>query len=84
MDTSVTSIMQQLRALEELVTHHGMTTRRASWLRLELRTIVERLDAIRTIARDLKHIPKLAAKDTKELDKLEETLKASIKKDVDD
>src|SRR5918995_3913186 len=72
-ETSVTSIMQQLRALEELVTHHRMTTEELHRLELELRTIIERIDAIRTIARDLNHIPKLTAEDTKGLDKLEET-----------
>lgn len=81
METSVTSILQQLRALEELVRHHGMTTEELHRLELELRTILERIDAIRTIARDLKHIPKLTPEDTKGLDKLEETLKDSLKKD---
>ena len=81
METSVTSILQQLKALEELVTHHGMTTEELHRLERELRTIIERIDAIRTMARDLKHIPNLTAEDTKGLDKLEETLKSSLKKD---
>jgi hypothetical protein len=81
METSVTSILQQLRALEELVTHHGMTTEELQRLERELRTIIERIDAIRTLARNLKHIPNLTAEDTKGLDKLEETLKSSLKKD---
>jgi len=51
--------------------------------RLELELILERIDAIRTIARDLKHIPKLTAEDTKGLDELEETLKDSLKKGGD-
>ena len=80
METSVTSILQQLRALEELVIHHRMTTEELHGLELELRTIVERLDAIRILAKDLKQIPKLTAEDTKRLDKLEETLKDSVKK----
>ena len=85
METSVTSILQQLRALEELVTHHAMTTEELHSLELELRTIIERIDdAIRTIARDLKHMPKLSAEDTTRLDKLEETLKDSLKKDGGD
>jgi hypothetical protein len=50
--------------------------------RLELELIVERIDAIRTIARDLKHIPELTAEDTKGLDELKETLKDSLKKVV--
>jgi hypothetical protein len=57
METSVTLILQQLRALEELVTHHGMTTAELHGLELELRTIVERIDSIQTIGRDLKHVP---------------------------
>ena len=72
METSVTSILQQLKALEQLVTHHAMTTEELHSLELELRTIIERIDAIRTIARDLKHMPELTAEDTKGLDKLEE------------
>jgi hypothetical protein len=56
METSVTSILQQLRALEELVTHHGMTREELHSLELELRAIIGRIDAIRSIARDLKHI----------------------------
>ena len=51
METSVTSILQQLRALEELVIHHRMTTEELHGLELELRTIVERLDAIRIISK---------------------------------
>jgi hypothetical protein len=69
METSVTSILQQLRALEELVTHDGMTTEELHRVELELRTIIERIDAIRTIARDLKHMPELTAEDTKGLDR---------------
>ena len=38
METSVTSILQQLSALEELVTHHAMTTEELHSLELELRT----------------------------------------------
>ena len=56
MEPSMTSILQQLRALEELVTNHGMTTDELHRLELELRTIIERIDSIRTLARDLKHI----------------------------
>lgn len=84
METSVTSILQQLRALEELVTHHAMTIEELHSLELELRTILERIDAIRTVARDLKHMPELTAEDTKGLDRLEETLKDSLKKDGGD
>ena len=84
METSVTSILQQLRALEELVTHHAMTIEELHSLELELRTILERIDAIRTIARDLKHMPEPTAEDTKGLDRLEETLKDSLKKDGGD
>ena len=51
---------------------------------MELELILERIDAIRTIARDLKHMPKLSAEDTTRLDKLEETLKDSLKKDGGD
>ena len=40
MGTSVTSILQQLRALEELATHHGMTIEELHSLELELRTIL--------------------------------------------
>jgi hypothetical protein len=53
-------------------------------LELELRTIPERIDAIRSIARDLKHMPELTVEDTTGLDKLERTLKDSLKKDGDD
>ena len=84
METSVTSILQQLRALEELVTHDGMTTEELHRVELELRTIIQRIDSIRTLARDLKHMPKLTAEDTTRLDKLEETLKDSLKKDGGD
>ena len=84
MEASVTSILQQLRALEELVTHHTMTTEELHSLELDLRTIIERIDAIRTIARDLKHMPELTAEDTKRLDTLEATLMDSVKKDGDD
>jgi hypothetical protein len=80
METSVTSILQQLRALEELVTHHAMTTEELRRLEFELRTILERIDAIRTITRDLQHIPKLTAEDAKGLDKLEEALKGLAQK----
>ena len=80
METSVTSILQQLRALEQLVTHHAMTTEELHSLELDLRTIIERIDSIRTIARDLKHIPKLTGEDTKGLERLEETLQDSLKK----
>ena len=41
METSVTSILQQLRALEELVTHDGMTTEELHRVELELRTMIE-------------------------------------------
>ena len=75
MDTAVTSILQQLRALQELVTHDAMTTEELHRLEVELRTIIERIDSIRTLARDLKHIPNLTAEDTKGLDRLEATLK---------
>ena len=61
-----------------------MTTEELHSLELELRTIIERIDAIRTIARDLKHMPELAAEDTKRLDRLEETLKDCLKKDGGD
>ena len=84
METSVTSILQQLRALEELVTHHGMTTEELHRLELELRTIIDRIDSIQTLARVIKHMPELTAEDTKGLDKLEETLKDSLKKDGGD
>jgi hypothetical protein len=84
METPVTSILQQLRALEELVTHHGMTTEELHRVELELRIIIERIDAIRTIARDLEHLPELTAEDTKGLDRLEETLRDSLKKDGGD
>lgn len=84
METSVTSILQQLRALQELVTHPAMTTDELHRLELELRTIIERIDSIQTLARDLKHIPNLTAEDTKGLDRLEETLKDSLKKDGGD
>ena len=84
MDTAVTSILQQLRALEELVTHHGLTTDELHRLEVELSTIIERIDSIRAMARDLKHIPNLTAEDTMGLDKLEETLKDSLKKDGGD
>ena len=84
METSVTSILQQLRALEQLVTHHAMTTEELHSLELDLRTIIERIDAIRTIARDLKHMPELTAEDTKRLDTLEATLMDSVKKDRGD
>ena len=80
METSVTSILQQLRALEQLVTHHAMTTEELHSLELDLRTIIERIDSIRTIARDLKHIPQLTGEDTKGLERLEETLQDSLKK----
>ena len=81
METSVTSILQQLRALEELVTNDGMTTDELHRLEHELRSIIHRIDSIRTLARDLKHIPELTVEDTKGLDKLEEMLKDSFKKD---
>jgi hypothetical protein len=81
METSVSSILQQLRALEELITHHGMTTEELHRLELELRTIIERIDSIRSLARDLEHIPNLTAEDTKGLDRLEATLKDLLKKD---
>jgi hypothetical protein len=84
MERSVTSILQQLRALEELVTHDGMTTEELHRIELELRIIIERIDSIRAMARDLKHIPELTAEDTMGLDKLEETLKDSLKKDGGD
>ena len=57
-----------------------MTSEELHGLELELRTIIERIDAIRTIARDLKLMPKLSAEDTTGLDKLEETLKDPLKK----
>lgn len=84
MQASVNSILHQLRALGELVTHHGMTARELHRLEHELRTIIQRVDSIRTLARDLKHIPKLTAEDTKGLDRLEETLKDSLTKDGGD
>ena len=74
----MTSILQQLRASSR--NDH----RRAPSLEQELRIILQRIDAIRTLARDLKHKPKLTAEDTKGLDKLEETLKDSLKKDGGD
>jgi hypothetical protein len=81
METSVSSILQQLRALEELITHHGMTTEELHSLELELRTIIQRIDSIRSLARDLEHIPNLTVEDTKGLDRLEATLKDLLKKD---
>lgn len=74
----MTSILQQRRALEELVTHHLMITEELRRLEFESRTR-ERIDSMRTITRDLKHTPKLNPEDTG-LDKLEEALKESLKK----
>ena len=53
MEASVTSILQELRALEELVTNEGMTTDELHHLELELRIIIARIDSIRTLAREL-------------------------------
>jgi hypothetical protein len=39
---------------------------------------------MRTIARDLKHMPELTGEDTKGVDRLEKTLKESLKKDGGD
>jgi hypothetical protein len=61
-----------------------MTTEELHHVERELRTIVERIDAIRTIAGDLKYMPKLTAEDTTGLDKLEETLKDSLKEEGGD
>ena len=80
METSVSSILQQLRALEDLVTHHAMTIQELHRLELELRTILERIDAIRTVARDLKHMPELTAEDTKGLDRLRGNAKGLAQK----
>jgi hypothetical protein len=84
MDTSLTSIQQHLRKLEQLVTSDGMTAEELHRLELELRRIIDRIDAIRALARDLRHKPELSAEDTKGLDALEEALKVSLKKDVGD
>jgi hypothetical protein len=61
-----------------------MTTEELHRLELELRTILQRIDSIQTIARDLKHVPELTAEDTKGLDRLEKTLKDSLNKDGGD
>jgi hypothetical protein len=58
------------KSVEELVTHHGMTTEELHRLELELRTIIERIDAIRTKSRNFKHMPELTAEETKGLDRL--------------
>ena len=84
MDTSLTSIQQHLRKLEQLVTTDGMTAEELHRLELELRTIIDRIDAICALARDLRHKPELSAVDTKGLDELQEALKVSLKKDAGD
>ena len=82
MDTSLTSIQQQLRKLEQLVTAERMTADDLRSVELGLKAIIDRIDAIQAMARDLQHTPELRDQDTKGLDKLEKALKESLKKDV--
>ena len=84
MDTSLTSIQQHLRMLEQLVRTNGMTAEELHRLELELRTFIDTIDAIRALARDLRYKPELSAEDTKGLDELKEAVKVSLKKDVCD
>jgi hypothetical protein len=53
MDTSSTSIQQQLRKLEQLVTAERMTADDLRSVELGLKAIIDRIDAIQTMARDL-------------------------------
>jgi PII-like signaling protein len=52
-------------------TNDGISTEELHCLEVELPNIIERIDSIRTLARDLKQIPNLTAEDAKGLDKVE-------------
>ena len=52
MDTSLTSIQQQLGRLEQLVSSERMTADDLRIVELGLKNIIDRIDAIQAIARD--------------------------------
>ncbi len=84
MDTSLTSIQQQLTRLEELVTSARMSADDLRQVELGLKVIIDRIDAIHALARDLGHPAALTTKDAKGLEELEVALKESIRKDGGD
>jgi hypothetical protein len=51
MDTSLTSIQQQLRRLEQLVGSERMSPEDLRMVELGLKNIIDRIDAIQAIAR---------------------------------
>ena len=81
MDTSLTSIQQHLTRLEQLVTSQRMSADDLRQVELGLKAIIDRIDVIQALARDLRHPPELTAEDAKGLDELEVALKESIRKD---
>ena len=84
MDTSLTSIQNHLRRLEQLVSSERMSADDLRLVELGLKNIINRIDAIQAIAKDLQQPPRLSAEDTDGLERLEDALKESLKKEVSD
>jgi 50S ribosomal subunit-associated GTPase HflX len=84
MDTSLTSIQQQLRRLEQLVSSESMSADDLRLVELGLKNIIDRIDTIQAIARDLHQPAQISAEDTKGLESLEDALKESLKQEVGD
>jgi hypothetical protein len=79
-DTSLTSIQQHFDEARTARKVHRMSADDLRQVELQLKAIIDRIDAVHALARDLQHVPELTAEDTKGLDKLEEALKESIRK----
>ena len=84
MDTSLTSIQQQLGRLEQLVSSERMTADDLRIVELGLKNIIDRIDAIQAIARDLQQPAQLSGEETDGLERLEDALKESLKKEAGD
>ena len=84
MDISLTSIQKQLKRLEQLVRSERMSADDLRTVELGLKNIIDRIDEIQAIARDLHEPPQLRAEDTDGLERLEDALKESLKKEAGD
>jgi hypothetical protein len=84
MNTSSTSIQQQLTRLEQLVSSEHMSADDLRMVELGLKNIIDRIDAIQAIARDLQQPSPLRAEETDGLKRLEDALKESLRKEAGD
>ena len=77
MNTSLTSIQNQLRRLEQLVSSESMSSDDLRTVELGVKNIIDRIDAIQAMARDLQQPVQLSAEETNGLERLEDALKGS-------